>query len=509
MKRTLILCNLLLILFVSQSFAQAAAYTFKVNVEIDESLKENFEKDGRLYLFLSENLRAEPYTQTWPSPVQKTFIFAQNIEDADPNEGFNLGHSDKWLSTVSWTLDEVPAGKYNFQVMWDQDETESRITAPGNIYSEKELITVDADINLSVKLSKMIAPYSVLEHDLVREVDMKSDLLSEFWGKPMFVKAAILLPRNYDEGKAYAIRYNVAGYGGRYYRLNNLIRNEDFMAWWESDEAPEIINVFLDGEGPFGDSYQMDSENSGPYGASLINEVIPYIESTYRGSSDAKTRFVDGCSTGGWVSLGLQLYYPDAFNGVFSYSPDAIEFSNYQLINIYEDENAYVNEFGYARPVMRSVMGEPILSLREFVQYENVLGSSNSFVNSGGQFSAHNALYSPKGANGLPKPIFDPISGDIDEDVAEHWKKYDFMLYAEKNWAELGPKITGKVYVWMGDMDNFYLNPASRVFSEYLKTTSNPTSDAIFEFSPMEGHCSEYSNKKVLMQMAERLKSMK
>jgi enterochelin esterase-like enzyme len=509
MKIATFFCSLLFILFIGECIAQPVSHKFSVKVEIDEELQSNFKKDGRLYVFLSENMRAEPRTQTWPSPAQKTYIFAQNITSASAEEGFVADNSSKWISTVSWSLDEVPQGNYNFQVLWDQDETESRINAPGNLYSEKQMLAIEGEMSMMVSLSKEIPPNKVVEHELTRTIDMKSDLLSAFWGKPMNLKAAILLPRNYDDTKAYPIRYNVAGYGGRYYRVNNLLRNEEFMSWWQSDDAPAIVNVFLDGEGPFGDSYQMDSENSGPYGESLIKELIPHIEAKYRGASDANTRFVDGCSTGGWVSLGLQLYYPDDFNGVFSYSPDAIEFSNYQLVNIYQDENAYVNEFGYPRPVMRSVMGEPMLQLNEFIQYENVLGSSNSYLNSGGQFSAHNALYSPKGENGLPKAIFDPISGEIDRDVAEYWKKYDFKLHTEENWAELGPKVAGKIYVWMGDMDNFYLNPATRVFDNFLTKMENPKSDAVIEFSPMEGHCSQYSNKKVLMQMAERLESLK
>ena len=280
------------------------------------------------------------------------------------------------------------------------------------------------------------------------------------------------------------------------------------MKWWDSEEAPQIINVFLDGEGPFGDSYQMDSDNSGPYGEALITEFIPAIESQYRGSTSSATRFVDGCSTGGWVSLGLQLYYPETFNGVFSYSPDAVEFTNYQLINIYEDKNAFVNEFGYKRPVMRSTAGEPMLSLKEFIQYENVLGASNTYLNSGGQFSAHTALYSPKGSNGLPQPLFDPQTGVIDADVASHWKKYDFKIHAEKNWNELGPKLQGKIFIWMGDMDHFYLNPATREFSDYLSKTTNPSSDAEIIFAPMEGHCSQFSDKVVLQQMQERLKKI-
>ena len=321
----------------------------------------------------------------------------------------------------------------------------------------------------------------------------------------MYLKAAILLPHGYEEGKVYPIRYNVAGYGGRYTRINRLLNNPEFMQWWDSEEAPQIITVFLDGEGPFGDSYQMDSENSGPYGQALIEEFIPHIEDIYRGTSSVETRFVDGCSTGGWVSLGLQLYYPDEFNGVFSYSPDAIEFENYQLINIYKDQNAYVNEFGYSRPVMRSTVGEPMLSMKEFIQYENVLGYSDTYLNSGGQFSAHTALYSPKGNNGLPQPLFDPSTGDIDTEVADHWKKYDFKLYTQENWSELGPKLENKIYVWMGDMDHFYLNPATRAFADFIQETDNPKSDAEIVFSPMEGHCTQYSHRKVLEQIQAKL----
>ena len=150
-----------------------------------------------------------------------------------------------------------------------------------------------------------------------------------------------------------------------------------------------------------------------------------------------------------------------------------------------------------------------MISLRDFIQYENVLGSTNTYINSGGQFSAHTALYSPKAENGYPKPLFDPKSGAIDKEVAEHWKKYDFKLYIKNNWTELGPKLQGKIYIWMGDMDNFYLNPATRAFSNFLKSLKNPVSDARIEFTPMEGHCAEFSDKQVLLQMKEKLNKKK
>ena len=278
------------------------------------------------------------------------------------------------------------------------------------------------------------------------------------------------------------------------------------MDWWTSKDAPQVITVFLDGDGPFGDSYQLNSDNSGPYGTMLTGELIPNIEREYRGIGTPESRFVEGCSTGGWVSLALKLFYPDFFNGCFSYSPDPVDFENFQLINIYSDENAFYNEFNYLRPLMRDVTGEPVISQKDFVQYENVLGWSDTYVTSGEQFSAFIALFSPKGDDGLPKPLFDPNTGEIDHEVAQYWRKYDLKDYVQKNWSTLGPKIAGKIWVWGADMDNYYLNPALRAFDRMLKQTKNPVSDATITFTPMTGHCQEYNFKNVYFQIEEKLK---
>ena len=499
-----------LLLFVLPVFMAGSVYSqtsdLTVEISIAENAREQFLKDGRMYIFLSQNPEVEPYTQIWPNPYSRTTILARNMAGISLSETHSITDMSGWVSTADWNLDAVPNGTYYVQVLWDQDEAESRISAPGNLYSEKQEVNLNGDRAIQLELSEVIGPRRITDHELARYEEFRSQSLSDWWKKDVYLKVSILLPHDYQEGKAYPIRYNVAGYGGRYTRINYLLNDEDFMKWWQSEEAPPVINVFLDGEGPFGDSYQMDSENSGPYGHALINELIPYLENKYRGTMEASSRFIDGCSTGGWVSLGLQLYYPDVFGHVYSFSPDAIEFTNYQLINIYEDDNAYINEFGYERPVMRSIMGEPMLSLRDFITYENVLSSTNTYVRSGGQFSAHTALYSPKGEDGLPKPLFDPVTGEIDPDVAEHWKKYDFKLYAEKNWETLGPKIQGKVYIWMGDMDQFYLNTGTRAFAEFINGTENPKSDAVIEFEPMKGHCEGYNYGLTLKMIDEELK---
>ena len=495
-------------LFISTIQAQESSFPINIKLSVAEDITDKIKPNGRLFVFLSNNSRREPRTQTWPAAGN--YMFAKNIEKFNANEEIGISASSELQKTATWSLNEVPEGTYYLQLLWDQDKKESRIDAPGNIYSKVEKVEVNESMEIEISLSEIIEPRTIVDHKHVKEVNLKSETLSKWWGKDMTVKASVLLPGSfYNEPNAtYPVRYNIAGYGGRYTRINRIISNKSFSDWWLSEDAPQIINVFLDGEGPFGDSYQMDSENSGPYGEALIEELIPHIESTYRGTGEAKYRFVDGCSTGGWVSLALQLYYPDEFNGVWAYSPDAVEFENYQLINIYKDKNAYINEYGIERPVMRNTNGEPSMLLREFIQYENVLGWSDTYATSGGQFSAHTALYSPKGNDGLPVTLFNPETGEIDHEVAEHWKKYDMLLYAKENWAELGPKLQGKVYIWMGDMDHFYLNSATRAFDDFILETENPTSDAQIIFTPMAGHCANYSNKKVLTQMAEKLKTM-
>lgn len=487
------------------SIGQQNGYSLNADLTISPEIRSSVKPVGRLFVFLTRDPDIEPRKQLWP--ISSNVIFARNLKNFGKGTTYQIKDSAGWTKTAEWTLGNIPEGTYFLQVLWDQDLNQSGIDEPGNIYCEKRKIVIDQPVDISIKLDKITTPEEIIKNDLVKVVTLKSDTLTAWWGKPVYIKASILLPGKYLQSPdmAYPIRYNVAGYGGRYTRINRLVQNKDFMDWWLSGEAPRIINVFLDGDGPFGDSYQMDSENSGPYGYSLIHELIPYIENKYRGTDSPETRFVDGCSTGGWVSLGLQLYYPDSFNGAFSYSPDAVEFEHYQLINIYKDKNAFINEYGNARPVMRDTQGEPIMTIKKYIRYENVLGPSNTYLNSGGQFSAHTALYSPKGEDGLPKPLFDPITGEIDHEVAEAWKKYDFKIYAEEHWNQLGPKIQGKIFIWMGDMDNFYLNLATRAFDDFLKSTKNPKSDAQIIFTSREGHCAEYSHRTILEQISKKI----
>ena len=508
MKKTLFILLLSFLFTVQQSLAQTGSLSVKTFVS--DEIWDEFQSSGRIFLFVSESRMNQPRQNTWPSRENK--IFATNLQNWNRRDVFTFDVKTGLTKSVDVSLAELPFGLYTVQVLWDQDRESSNINAPGNLYSESVHVDFQGNEKLELPLKFKIEPRKLAEHPLLKEVNYKSTVLSEFRNKEMRIKAAVLLPSSFysEPEKKYPVRYNIAGYGGRYTRANRFVQwDKSFLDWWQSDEAPQIINVFLDGDGPFGDCYQLDSKNSGPYGTALIQELIPFIEKKYRGLGTPESRFLEGCSTGGWVSLALQLFYPDFFGGCFSYSPDPVDFENFQLINIYRDENAFINEHGYLRPIVRDFSGEPVVSQKDFIQFENALGWNNTYTTSGGQFSAFNALYSPKGEDGLPKPLFDPETGEIDRNVAEHWRKYDLKHYVETNWETLGPKIQGKIWIWMGDMDEFYLNPAMRAFDEMLQKTDNPKSDAVIIFEPMRGHCSGYNDRKVLLQIEEKWKTVR
>lgn len=504
MKQFFILAAIIL----TFQFVLAQTGSLTVKTHIPKEVQTEFKSSGRIFLFVSSSRMSEPRKNTWPNKSNK--IFATNLENWNPNTVFTFDSSAKLTQSVDIPLDQLPYGNYTVQVLWNQNREELQINAPGNLYSKSVRIDFQKNETLELPLTFKIETQQLAKHQLLKEVDYTSPLLSEWWDKEIRVKAAVLLPSSFytESERKYPVRYNIAGYGGRYTRANRFVQwDKSFLEWWQSDEAPQIINVFLDGEGPFGDSYQLDSENSGPYGTALIEELIPLIEKQFRGLGTPESRFLDGCSTGGWVSLALQLFYPDFFGGCFSYSPDPVDFENFQLINIYRDENAFINEHGYLRPIVRDLTGEPVVSQKEFIGFENVLGWNNSYTTSGEQFSAFTALFSPKGDDGLPQPLFDPQSGKIDHTVADHWRKYDLKNYVETNWKTLGPKIQGKIWIWMGDMDEFYLNPALRTFDQMMQRMDNPKSDAVIHFSPMKGHCSGYNDRKVLIQIKEKWNS--
>jgi len=250
----------------------------------------------------------------------------------------------------------------------------------------------------------------------------------------------------------------------------------------------------------FDDSYAVNSANNGPYGDALLTELVPYLEEHFRLSRDPRQRFLTGGSTGGWESLALQLYHPDLFAGTWTFYPDPIDFRRWEMINIYDDPNAfYVPGYQYVqrdRPMMRTPEGQTL--------FEAVLGSRGR---SAEQYDAWEAVYGPVGEDGYPQQLWDKLTGTIDRGVAVYMRDhgYDLRHYAQTNWDKIGPSLKGKLHLYVGDMDNYALNLAVYLFEDFMKTTG---AGATFEYGrPMKGHgWQPMSNAELIRMMAAQVK---
>jgi hypothetical protein len=513
MKSKSFLIYLTLLVFSIKTYCQEKTHTLSFKISVAEEVKASFKQKGRLFIFIGTNPDVEPRMQITPSRItEKHYIFAKNFSDWEANETLSVQDSEDWATwakTQECTFKDIPDGTYYIQFLWDQNFERLGINAAGNIYSKKQEIKLTASQILTFKLSEIIAPFKLAEHKLVKLVNHKSDTLSRWWGKPVYERAAVLLPSKYYEnpGKEYPIRYNVIWGFGSLTSVNSFVNDTTFFNWWLSDEAPQIITVYLDGE-LNGNIYHVDSDNKGPFGYSLINEFIPYIENLYRGTDSPATRFTDGCSTGGWGSLALQLFYPETFNGVFSYSPDPVSYKQFFTFNMYKAKNIFYNEFGYQRPVARTRIDNLIISFKDWVKFENVLGYSDTYIDSDRNLGVLSTIFGAKGADGKPIPLFDYKTGIIDTTAVESWSRYDLAKYVTDNWATIGSKLQGKIYIWAGTQDPYFLNNGVLGFEENLLELENPKSDAIIEFSPNKGHCDNYSNRRILEQIVKKLDEM-
>jgi hypothetical protein len=217
-----------------------------------------------------------------------------------------------------------------------------------------------------------------------------------------------------------------------------------------------------------------------------------------------------GGSTGGWEALALQVFHPKFFNGTWVLYPDPVDFRSYQMSNIYEDDNAFEVPNGdwgkLVRPLSRNPDGQVTLTMREMSRLEAVLGSN---VRSGQQLTAWEAAYGPVGKDGYPRPLWDPLTGKVDKEVALYMRDngFDLRYNLEKNWPKIGRDLVGKIHVYCGDMDNYYLNLAVYQLEEFLMSGANPKSEAVFEYGrPMKGHgWQPFTNAELVRLMAARI----
>jgi hypothetical protein len=355
------------------------------------------------------------------------------------------------------------------------------------------------------------------ETKYIKHIKIQSDRLSKFWGRPVFLGANVLVPEGFDahpearypliinhghfpytfEGfretppdpdlkPDYSPRFRLSGY--------NKIQQEyayQFYKYWIAPETPRFLIVEIQHANPYyDDSYAVNSANLGPYGDAITYELIPAIEKKFRGIGQGWARFLYGGSTGGWEALGVQVFYPDEYNGCWAACPDPIDFRAYTVVNIYEHKNAYYVDSRWKRtprPGQRNYLGEVSTTLEDSNHRELVLGTRSR---SGDQYDIWEAVFSPAGEDGYPKRIWDKMTGEIDPSVAQYWKEnYDLRYILERDWKTLGPKLKGKIHIYCGDMDNYYLNNAVYLTEEFLKNTKDPAYDGEVDYGDRAEHC--------------------
>lgn len=470
-------------------------------------------QSGRLFVVVSRRQGGEPRLSIGQTGLDQPPVFAHDVNDFAPGKAAIIDNT-----AVAFPIDNLaslPPGDYSVQALFDYNNDLKSVNAPGNLYSTVQKATLDPKRGGTVKLelTQKVPPEQLPpDTESIKFIKLKSELLSRFHNRPIYLRAAVILPKDYgkEPARRYPLRVHIGGYGSRFTTAQFYMREgSEFQRAWADDAAPKMLFLQLDGDGPYGDCYQVNSDNNGPYGDALTEELIPYVEKQFRGVGEPYARVLDGGSTGGWVSLALQIFYPDFFNGTWTYCPDGVDFRGFQLINIYRDKNAYVNQYGFERPSERDVTGEVRFTIRHECQMENVLGAGDSWAMSGEQWGAWNAIYGPRGADGKPKPLWNPKTGEIDHSVVEHWKRYDLRMVLEQNYQKLAPKLRGKIHIWVGDADSYFLNNAVHMLDDFL-AKQQPSLEAKFYYGAGKGHCwLGLTERQMIDEMASQVSAVK
>jgi hypothetical protein len=459
---------------------------------------------GRIILMLSRTQQLSPAENGTP-------FYGVNVDDWKPGAAAVIDATAPGYPIKS--LRDLPSGDYYVQAYLnvyttfhradghtiklhnDQGEGQNWRRSPGNLYSDPQKIHFEANAGrpIPIVLNKKVPPIDPLrDNDWVKTVRIQSKLLTQFWGAPMFLSARILLPKGFPEHPEarYPVIYSVghfsSGAPGRFQADPN---NAMYQAWIAPD-MPRMLLVTVQHACPYyDDSYGVNSANVGPYGDAITQELIPYLEKEYRAIGKPYARVLTGGSTGGWISLAEQVFYPDFFGGTWSLFPDPVDFHKYQIVNLYADANAYFRESEWSkvpRPGERGTDGNITYTMEQENLKEEVLGTR---YRSGGQWAIWDAVFAPVAEDGYPKPLWDPLTGKIDHSVVD-WatEHYDLRNYLEKNWATVGPKLVGKINLFVGRMDNYYLNEAVYLLEASLAKTQNPHYTGRFEYGERAGH---------------------
>ncbi len=492
--------------------------------------------DGRLILLISKDFSREPRTHVEANePLASPYLFGLTVDGMAAGKAVII--DDAAFGWPAARLSAVPAGDYSVQVVLnryetfhmgdgrtlklppDQGEGQQWATKPGNLFSKPLRVHLDpaGSVQTALRLDQTNPPVTrAQDTEYVKHFRIRSDMLSRYWGRDVYLGAHVLVPKGFashpqaryplmvvhghypadidgfrteppdpDLKPDYSERFHLAGY--------NRIQQQEAYAFyqkWISADFPRFLVVEIEHANPFfDDSYAVNSANLGPYGDAINRELIPEIEKRFRGIGAGWARFTYGGSTGGWEALATQVFYPDMYNGAFVACPDPIDFRAYTVINLYADANAYKltgEASTVERPGFRNYLGEVFATQRDENYMELAAGDHSR---SGGQYDIWQAVFGPVGADGYPKPIFDKVTGAIDHDVAQYWREhFDLSHIIERDWQSLAPKLAGKIHIYVGNGDNYYLTDSVYFAQERLESLQ-PSYAGSVAYGDRAEHC--------------------
>ena len=513
-------------------FFTATAQSFRI--QISPGLQQT-EMNGRLLLLIANNNAKEPRFQI-SDAANTQMVFGKDVDNWQPGKAQLLG-VDAFGYPIE-RLYQIPPGEYyvqallhkyetfhlktghNVKLPMDRGEGQHWNEAPGNIYSTPVKIHIDpaASNEISINIDKEIPPIKAPEDTkYIKHIKIQSKLLTAFWGRPMFIGAHVLLPEGFEEHPT--VKYPLAIFHGHFpddfsgfrttapdanlipdtndrFKITgyNKIQQEEeyaFYKQWTGKNFPRVIAIEIQHANPYyDDSYAVNSANLGPYGDAITYELIPEIEKRFRGIGKGWARFMYGGSTGGWEVLAAQVFYPDEYNGCYAACPDPVDFHHYTTVDIYNDKNAYELKSDYKktlRPGHRDYLGHVSATVKSMNHRELALGTRSR---SGDQFDIWEAVFSPMDADGYPKRIYDKYTGVIDTSVARYWRdNYDLTHIIKRDWPTIGQKLKGKIHIYVGDMDNYYLNNAVYTAEDMMKKLSNPPCNCEVAYGDRAEHC--------------------
>lgn len=438
---------------------------------------------GRLLVFMTGQAGHRDILSTGFVPGDVA-VAAAEVAHLAPGETYDF-YADR--QAYPRPFSQYPRGRYQFMALLDTDHSFAYSgLGPGDLYSPvvvKEAIEPVDTLPVELLLSRMDPPHLPADTAQIKLAEFQSPLLSAFWGRPIVMRAGVVLPGT-APGKVYPAVYHVHGFGGNH--LEAWDQGPSLTASMRTGKRAPMVHVFLDGSFPSGHHEFADSVNNGPWGKALVTEFIPWLEKRYPLEPKPNARFLTGHSSGGWSTLWLQTTYPESFGGAWSTAPDPVDMRAFTGVDVTpgSQENMYRKADGSARNLVREDRRE-VVSLESFARQEEVLGSY------GGQLASFEWVFSPRGQDGRPMPLFNRVTGQQDPAVQESWRRYDIRFILATGWPTLGPKLAGKLHIICGTADTFHLEEAVVLLCRFLKEKG---SDATCELVPGRDHMNLYSS---------------